>query len=373
MLNPITSHQVAIIKLWHLVNHSLTTYYKLIEHFGSADYALLPSNIVKWSMLGIHASHIKRASQFSDLEVQHHLDSIIEKTIQYCDFVCTPADSTYPHQLQNYADKPPILFGQGNIQLLNTPSIAIIGSRKATKYGEKNGYDFAYYLSEKGFTVISGLAEGIDQAAHLGAISHHNTVAIMATGIDQTYPKHHQKLRQKILETGNTIITEFLPGTKPLQHHFPRRNRLVSGMSLGVVVVESRLPSGSLGTAKCAANQGKTVFAIPGNIHDKVYEGCHELIREGATLVFHPQQIIEDLSFSFGTISQTSEIHSSHEDIFIPVHLKNLYEQLSWQGQDLDQIASSLSLSTAEITAQLMELELLELCIQHAGQYSRLK
>lgn len=156
--------------------------------------------------------------------------------------------------------------------------------------------DFAYYLSEQGFFINSGLAQGIDEAAHQGALQHQRTIAVMGTGLDSTYPSAHHSLRQKIVESGGAVITEFLPQTKPLQQHFPRRNRIVSGLSLGVIVAEASLNSGSLITAKLAAEQGKLIFAIPGHIYSEFHQGCHQLIREGAILVDHPEQVIEDLA-----------------------------------------------------------------------------
>ncbi|MCF9000307.1 DNA-protecting protein DprA [Acinetobacter nectaris] len=370
MQQPISENQAAIITLWYLVQHSLSTYYKLTDFFGHARNAITPANIAKWPLLKIHSSHIKRANKLNDAETQKILNLIFQSINTHCDFICTIDDDLYPTMLQPYNDKPPILFGQGNTALLNDPSIAIIGSRKSSKLGEKNSYDFSYYFAEKGYVVISGLAEGIDQAAHYGAVSHQKTIAVMATGIDITYPKHHDNLRRQILKNSGTIITEFLPQTKPLQFNFPRRNRLVSGMSISVVVIEAGLHSGSLGTAKIAAEQGKDVFATPGYIHDPLYEGCHELIREGATLIFHPEQVIEDSHFAFVIPNhQTTSI--DEKDSTIPSHLKKLYNDLSWHAQGIDELSEKVTTPIAQLTAELMELELLGLCIHQSGKYLR--
>ena len=218
------------------------------------------------------------------------------------------------------------------------------------------------------------MAQGIDEAAHRAALQHRRTIAVMGTGIEQTYPAAHQALRQQIIENDGTVITEFLPFTPPLQQHFPRRNRIVSGLSLGVIVAEATLKSGSLLTAQWAAEQGKTIFAIPGHIYSEHHQGCHQLIREGAILIDHPQQVIEDLALP--TQWQSTENHlkedlEQEQNNSIPNHLIQLYNQLDWVGQDLDQLSAVLNIDVASLTSQLMELELLGFCTQHAGMFIR--
>ena len=235
-------------------------------------------------------------------------------------------------------------------------------------------YDFGYYLSEKGFYISSGLAHGIDEAAHRGGLAHQRTIAVMGTGLDTIYPAQHKQLAEEIRHSG-AIVTEFLPATLPLAAFFPRRNRIVSGLSLGVLVVEAALKSGSITTANAAANQGKMVFAIPGHIYSEHHQGCHQLIREGATLVDHPEQIIEDLALPTQWQAQQQRVEEPKETVppppSLPTHLIELYQILDWVGQDLDQLAQRYSASIADLTAQLMELELLGLCIQQGGRYLR--
>ena len=256
------------------------------------------------------------------------------------------------------------------------PQVAIVGSRKPSSHGRQVAYDFAFYLSEKGFYIGSGLAQGIDEAAHQGALRHSRTIAVMGTGLDQTYPTQHQQLRQQIVAHSGTVVTEFLPGTPPLQHHFPRRNRIVSALSLGVIVAEATLKSGSLITAKLAAEQGKSVFAIPGHIYSEHHQGCHQLIREGAILVEHPEQVIEDLALptqwhTQQHSEQTKNSHSLEAPAELPPHLTSLYNQLDWVGQNIDEIIVKQPLDIGTLTSQLMELELLGLCMQQAGLYLR--
>ena len=410
MLNEISEVHLNHIKLWYLVQHSLSSFQKLIQYFGSVETALQPKCMTQWSALKLHKNHLERASDFYSTSGQAKFQHCLEKIQKHSDFILIESDLYYPKQLIPYTDRPPILFGQGILQNLSQPQIAIVGSRKPSPHGKQVAYDFAYYLSEKGFFITSGLAQGIDEAAHLGALKHHRTIAVVGTGLDQVYPSQNHPLQQQILQHSGTIISEFLPETKPLQHHFPRRNRIVSGLSLGVLVAEAKLKSGSLITAQAAANQGKTTFAIPGHIYSEYHQGCHQLIREGTILVDHPEQIIEDLALPTqwqynqnqdiaNTISlseseesppspiiNTSKIkistsaNAAQADLLsqsldfqpdLPEHLFRLYQQLDWVGQDLDTIASSIELEVAELTSALMELELMGLAIQQNGRYLR--
>ncbi|HFQ3065717.1 TPA: DNA-processing protein DprA [Acinetobacter baumannii] len=329
MLTQLSSHQYHTLKVWYLVQHSLVSFKKIIDYFGNCEKATQPDGLAKWSSLGLHANHLKRVNEFQ-----------------------TP---------------------QGQAQALLQPQIAIVGSRKPSPHGRQVAYDFAYYLSEKGFFISSGLAYGIDEAAHQGASAHQRTIAVTGTGLDTTYPAQNKKLAEHILAQNGAIITEFLPGTPPLQQHFPRRNRIVSGLSLGVLVVEATLKSGSLITANKAAEQGKTVFAIPGHIYSEFHQGCHQLIREGAILIDHPEQIIEDLALPTQWQSQqqnqTEEANTNTPEI--PEHLIDLYQSLDWVGQNIDQLVIHHNVPVSELTSSLMELELLGLCMQQSGLYLR--
>lgn len=281
MLNSLSHEQIATITLWYLVQHSLSSFQKLQQHFGTSAKAVAASNLQIWPNLGLHKSHLQRVAEIQTPAGQIKLQTLLHDVQANCEFILLDTESHYPSQLLPYSDRPPILFGQGNAQSLLQPQVAIVGSRKPSPHGKQVAYDFAYYLAEKGFYICSGLAEGIDAAAHQGGLKYQRTIAVMGTGLDLTYPSQHQALRTQILENNGCIITEFLPHTPPLQHNFPRRNRIVSALSLGVVVAEAALKSGSLGTAKSAAEQGKTIFAIPGHIYSEHHQGCHQLIREG--------------------------------------------------------------------------------------------
>ena len=372
MLNSLSHEQIATITLWYLVQHSLSSFQKLQQHFGTSTKAVAASNLQIWPNLGLHKSHLQRVVEIQTPAGQTKLQTLLHDVQSSCDFILLDSESHYPSQLLPYADRPPILFGQGNPQSLLQPQVAIVGSRKPSPHGKQVAYDFAYYLAEKGFYICSGLAEGIDAAAHQGGLKHQRTIAVMGTGLDLTYPYQHQALRTQILENNGCIITEFLPHTPPLQHNFPRRNRIVSALSLGVVVAEAALKSGSLGTAKSAAEQGKTIFAIPGHIYSEHHQGCHQLIREGAILVDHPEQIIEDLALPTQWHSQSqSQETTPSASIEIPSDLLELYNQLDWVGQNMDQLNFKLNTDIATLTSQLMELEILGLAQQQAGNYLR--
>ena len=381
MLNQISLQHTKTIQLWYLVQHSLSAFRKLEQFFGSVEAAVSTENLSKWSEIKLHKSHLERAKEILTPLGEQKFQRCLDQVKQYTDFIVTESELSYPQQLLPYNDHPPILFGKGNLQNLSQPQIAIVGSRKPSPHGKQVSFDFAYYLSEKGFFITSGLAQGIDEAAHMGALENHRTIAVIGTGLDLTYPSQNAGLQKKILQNSGTVISEFLPNTKPLQQHFPRRNRIVSGLSIGILVAEAAVESGSLITAKLAAEQGKLTFAIPGHIYSDFHRGCHQLIREGAILVDHPEQLIEDVALPTQWHYQQKNDESSRTDISptintgtsneIPQHLFLLYQQLDWTGQDIDSLSEKLNINIAELTASLMELELLGLCIQQSGLYLR--
>ena len=206
---------------------------------------------------------------------------------------CT--DSAFPPLLNALPGAPAWLYVKGNPAVLQEPLLAVVGSRNATPQGKRDAHAFATTLSELGLTIVSGLAEGIDAAAHEGGLAgNERGVAVVGTGLDRVYPAKHRDLAHRLAQAG-ALVSEFPIGTPPRPGHFPRRNRLISGLSLGVLVVEAAPQSGSLITARLAGDQGREVFAIPGSIHSPLARGCHQLIRQGAKLVESAQDIIEEL------------------------------------------------------------------------------
>lgn len=215
--------------------------------------------------------------------------------------ILTLADNDYPASLLNIADPPVILYVKGRVELLARPSLAVVGSRNATVQGITNAERFSELLSQRGFTIVSGLALGIDSAAHIGALRNieHNpdggsTVAVIGTGADIVYPSRNRSLAHQIAQVG-CIVSEYPLGMSGIAANFPRRNRIISGLSSGVLVVEAAAQSGSLITARMAAEQGRDVFAIPGSIHSPLSKGCHQLIKQGAKLVESAQDILEEM------------------------------------------------------------------------------
>lgn len=295
-----TEEQKAIMILWQRVNTSLSAFYTLIKRFKSAILTLkhTPS---EWAESKVHAKHIERHRQAEEQEDKDFLIEL-EKCIAADEFqVVFHEDMRYPQQLLTLFYPPPVLFYRGNIERLNQSQIAIVGSRKPTASAQKLTFDMAQYLAKAGYVITSGLAQGVDNQAHMGALSQPaeftgRTIGVMGTGIDVCYPKQHKALFDRVVAEGGCIISELLPGTPPNKHTFPRRNRLVAGLSLGTIVTEAAIKSGSLITARLTSEQGKQVFAMPSSIDNMNAEGCHHLIREGATLIYHPEHVISDLS-----------------------------------------------------------------------------
>jgi DNA processing protein len=266
--------------------------------------------------------------------------------------IVTLADSEYPQALLNISDPPLLLYVKGRLDLLNNSALAIVGSRNATPQGINNAEAFAKSLSDAGLCIISGLAHGIDAAAHRGALLGQGcSIAVVGTGLDKVYPAANRDLAHALAQHG-TLISEFPLGTPPLATNFPRRNRLISGMSLGCLVVEASLQSGSLITARLALEQGREVFAIPGSIHSPQSKGCHALLKQGAKLVEVAQDILEELG---GLISSTNRsISSTAQENANPA----LLEQLGFDPVDVDTLSLRCGLTIAELSAMLLTLEL---------------
>jgi DNA processing protein len=273
----------------------------------------------------------------------------------------TLGDADYPPQLLQTADPPLLLFLEGAVQRLATRSVAIVGARHPTAQGEDNARAFAAALSRHGLVVVSGLAKGIDAAAHEGAmLGPAGTVAVLGAGPDEPYPTQNAALAARIVAHGGLLLSEYAPGTPPLKENFPRRNRIIAGLSLGTLVVEAAVRSGSLITARLATEAGREVFAIPGSIHSPQSKGCHALIKQGAKLVEVAADIIEELQLAdvaLATAGLAGEGPDSpgvaDDDATDPV--------LRAMGHDpvtLDALQARAGWPTADLAAALLELEL---------------
>ena len=267
--------------------------------------------------------------------------------------VVTLADDAYPRALLETADPPALLYAHGRLQLLQHPAIAIVGSRNATAQGMANAEQFAAALSAAGLTIVSGLALGIDAAAHRGGLAGPSaTVAVLGTGIDVVYPQRNAELAAEIARRG-LLLSEFALGTAAVAHNFPRRNRLISGLARGCLVVEAALPSGSLVTARLAAEQGRDVFAIPGSIHSPLSKGCHELIKTGAKLVESAEDVLAELSgFRPSGRASTAEPRGAGQPA------SGLLAVMGHDPVDVDFLCERAGMSAEQVASQLLRLEL---------------
>lgn len=274
------------------------------------------------------------------------------------------ADPRYPPQLLQIHDPPTALFVRGNPAWLSTPSIAIVGSRNATLQGCRDAHALAHQLSGAGLTIVSGLARGIDAAAHEGGLREAgSSVAVMGTGPDRTYPKANAGLAQ-VLEAKGCLVTEFPLGMPQLKSNFPRRNRLISGLALGVLVVEAARESGSLITTRCALEQGRDVFAVPGSIHAPMSKGCHHLLRQGAKLV----ECADDVLAEFGFLAPGEAIGEADAQ---PPETDSFLNAVRYAPTSIDEIADATGLQAGEVAARLTRLELAgRLDVHPGGRYS---
>ncbi len=278
----------------------------------------------------------------------------------------------YPQSLREISSPPILLFGIGNQERLHIPQLAVVGSRNPTEAGKKLAFDFAKNLTELGCGVTSGLALGIDSFAHKGALAHDaNTVAVLGSGIDVCYPKRNIKLIEDIMTRGGCIVSEFIPGTKPLAHHFPRRNRIVSGLSLGTLVVEAAIKSGSLITAYYALQQDREVFALPGSVNNPLAQGGHHLIKQGAKLVENVSDILEEFPVFIEQVPKKSNknIQKSKEQSLAS---DPLLDSVDYEATSIDLVAKRSGLPISVVLTRLLEYELRGLVASVPGGYIKL-
>ena len=265
--------------------------------------------------------------------------------------IVTLADEAYPRLLLEIADPPALIYAAGRLELLQRPALAVVGSRNASAQGERNAESFAQALSDAGFVIVSGLALGIDAAAHRGGLAGRGcTVAVLGTGIDVVYPRRNAQLAEQIGACG-LLVSEFALGTAPAAANFPRRNRLISGLAQGCLVVEAALASGSLITARAAADQGREVFAIPGSIHSPLSKGCHALIKTGAKLVESADDLLAELGGfrPSGYASTTSPAQAGGG---------GLLDHMGHDPVDVDALCVRAGMSAEQVSSELLRLEL---------------
>jgi DNA processing protein len=283
----------------------------------------------------------------------------------------TLAEAQYPRLLLETADPPPLIYAMGRAELLAAPSIAVVGSRHATPQGAANAEAFAHALSDAGLTIVSGLALGIDAAAHRGGLrGQASSIAVVGTGLDRVYPRQNRDLAHALAENG-TIISEFALGTPALAGNFPRRNRVISGLTRGCLVVEAAPSSGSLITARFAAEQGREVFAIPGSIHSPHSRGCHRLIKEGAKLVETAQDVLDELHWA--QAAKPSISASAQSIAALSVEDDALLANIGHDPEPIDIIAARAGLAASVAGVGLLRLELAGLVAStRGGLYQRI-
>lgn len=340
----------ARLRLHSLPDIGPQRFYRLLEVFASAS-AALSAPAAAWRAIGMPQSSVD-ARRSEEIREQALLALRWSENSQHSILLHDMPD--YPALLKETAGAPPLLFVQGDPAILEKPQIAIVGSRRATRPGLDTAQSFARSLAQGGFAVTSGLALGVDAAAHQGALAVQGlTIAVVGTGLNRMYPARHRELARDIIEQGGALVSELALHSAPHASHFPRRNRIISGLSLGVLVVEASPSSGSLITARLAAEQGREVYAIPGSIHAPGARGCHQLIRSGATLIETVDDILESLqgwhriaAVKQQPVQQTLELQHP------------LLELLKVQPLDIEGLVELSELPLPEVLSLLTEFEI---------------
>jgi DNA processing protein len=294
---------------------------------------------------------------------KHAMSDTQQKWLEKTENRIIESDSDdFPELLRQIPGPPTLLYIVGNAEALHMPALSIVGSRNPSRGGKENAYEFAKHLGRSGFCIVSGLAQGIDTAAHEGALAAGAmTVAFLGHGIDRVYPSVNRDLAHRISQNG-TLVSEYPLGSPPRREHFPQRNRLISGLSLGTLVVEAARRSGSLITARLAGEQGREVFAIPGSIHNPLSRGCHQLIKQGAKLVENADDIVSELGSLAGHLMQndTNQEKEESENIEHDADYEILLNSLSYDPTSADELAENSGLTIDQVSSMLLILELEE-------------
>ena len=319
---------------------------RLLSSFGPPERVFAASGPAIAAAVGDKAARLLAA--FDD-------DAAIARTLDWArqpgNHLVTLADAAYPHALLEIPDPPTLLYVKGRVELLNQRALAIVGARNATAQGAQTADQFARELSRGGLTIVSGLALGCDAAAHHGALDGPgSTIAVIGTGADRIYPPRNQDLARRVATHG-AVVSEFPLGTPALRENFPRRNRIISGLSRGVLVVEAAARSGTLITARLAGDQGREVFAIPGSIHSPLSKGCHQLIRQGAKLVDDAHDILSELQPEAAPTAAASPAPVNDD-------ASALLDAMGFDPVGIDLLAQHTGLTADTLSAMLLSLEL---------------
>jgi len=365
-----------ILALHYAPGIGAKAYARLVQHFGDAE-SVFKAKSSDWSAAKLSQTTQNYLKKPNWILVEKEMSWASEKL----NSIISIEEPNYPELLKQTTDAPTVLYVKGNADCLGDLQLAIVGSRNPTASGVQTTFEFAKFLGQAGLSITSGLALGIDAAAHQGALkAKASTIAVMGTGMDQIYPAKNQDLAQQIIESG-ALVTEFPQGTQALPHNFPRRNRIVSALSLGCLVVEAALRSGSLITAKHASEQGREVFAIPGSIHSPLAKGCHQLIKDGAKLVETAQDIIVEISTMAHAMLDFEITHAPVSDT--PKQEQNTGNELDDEYQQLlkaiaydpvsaDTLIQRTGFSPRAVSSMLLMLELKGyISANSSGTYTR--
>ncbi len=354
------------LRLWRIPGIGPVAFHKLLARFGSAEAALAASE-AGWREAGLKPSQIAAGNQRApDISADLEWLEAPENNLLLC------GDRNYPELLRNIPTPPPLLFTRGDQSLLHYPQLAVVGSRHPSNAGQINARAFSRHLAAAGLGITSGLAMGIDCAAHEGALEANGiTVAVAGTGLDRIYPARNRALAHQIAATG-LLVSEFPVGTGAQASHFPRRNRIISGLSLGTLVVEAARKSGSLITARYANEQGREIFAIPGSIHNPAARGCHQLIKQGAKLVETADDVLEEL----GSLIDSNRISLEEQPVTPPDSTapgdpehQALLRFIDYEPTSVDTIISRSGLTAEAVSSMLLIMELNNLVAAEAGGY----
>lgn len=344
-----------------------THYRRLIEHFRHPREVLKASHEALRAVEGIGSTVAVAIRGFQDeARVYKELELIRDHGVTLLNF----QDPNYPENLLRIHDPPPLLYVKGSLAKRDRLSIAVVGSRMASPYGWSVTFRLARDLARQGVTIVSGMAKGIDSFAHQGALAAAGrTIAVLGCGVDVIYPSSNRKIYEDIVSRG-AVVSELPMSSEPDAGHFPRRNRIISGLSLGVTVVEANHKSGSLITARQALDQNREVFAVPGSIHSPRSKGTHELIRRGAKLVETAKDILEEIAPQMRSMpEEVSGEGGGEEAETLTEHQKAVFSVIEGTPVHIDQVISRSLLVPAKVSALLLELELKGLIIQLPGKW----